>query len=592
MLRRGFAFLQVERNVPYICHRQTAKLISVDLGATVHTVVENEGACGNRYVTFRTPRSVMAETEMDNLRGNVQRHGQCDTSRLTRREFLAEAGGTAGLAMMMPLMSSIARPTNALPELVSLNALELSQKIKAKQVSCVEVMRTYLAHIERSNPKVNAIVSLQPAESLLRYAKERDAQLVRGEYLGWMHGFPHAVKDLAATKGIRTSNGSPLFDSLPDHDEIFVERLRRNGAILIGKTNVPELGFGSQSYNPVFGTTLNAYDQTKCAGGSSGGAAVSLALRMLPLADGSDMMGSLRNPAAFNNVFGFRPSYGRVPSSAGELFLRTFSVEGPMGRSASDVAMLLSVMAGPDPRAPFSIEQDPAMFVQSLKRDFKGTRIGWFGNFDGYLEMQPGILELCQESFKAFQSLGCLVEPAKSDFDMAKLWDAWLTLRQSLTAGGLAAFYNDPAKRAKLKPEIQWEIEGGLKVTAMEFQHASEVRSDWYRALLKLFQTYDYLLLPSAQVFPFDAQEHWPKEINGTKMDTYHRWMEVVIPAALAGLPALNVPVGFGPTALPMGMQVIGKPHADFAVLQMAFAYEQAVPWVRDYLPPLLKVAT
>ncbi len=302
-------------------------------------------------------------------------------------------------------------------------------------------------------------------------------------------------------------------------------------------------------------------------------------------------MGSLRNPAAFNNVFGFRPSYGRVPSSAGELFLRTFSVEGPMGRSASDVAMLLSVMAGPDPRAPFSIEQDPAIFVQSLKRDFKGTRIGWFGNFDGYLEIQPGILELCQKSFKAFQSLGCLVEPAKSDFDMAKLWDAWLTLRQSLTAGGLAAFYNDPSKRAKLKPEIQWEIEGGLKVTAMEFQHASQVRSDWYRALLRLFQTYDYLLLPSAQVFPFDAQEHWPKEINGKKMDSYHRWMEVVIPATVAGLPALNVPVGFGPTALPMGMQVIGKPHADFAVLQMAFAYEQAVPWVRDYLPPLLKTA-
>lgn len=493
--------------------------------------------------------------------------------------------------MIAPWMSSIAMPGNVLPELVSLNALELSQKIKAKQVSCVEVMQAYLAHIERFNPKVNAIVSLQPTEALLRQAKERDAQLVRGEYLGWMHGFPHAVKDLAATKGIRTSNGSPLFDSIPDNDALFVERLRRNGAILIGKTNVPELGFGSQTYNPVFGTTLNAYDQMKCAGGSSGGAAVSLALRMLPVADGSDWMGSLRNPAAFNNVFGFRTSYGRVPKVGGELFLHTLSVEGPMGRSASDVAMLLSVMAGPDPRAPFSIEQDPAMFAQSLKRDFKGTRIGWLGNFEGYLEIQPGILELCRKSFKAFESLGCLVEPTSLDFDMAKLWDAWLTLRHSLVAGDLAAFYDDPDKRAKLKPEIQWEIEGGLKVSAMEFQHASQVRSDWYRVLLKLFQTYDYLLLPSSQVFPFDAQEHWPKEINGKKMDTYHRWMEVVIPATMAGLPALSVPVGFGPTTLPMGMQVIGKPHADFAVLQMAYAYEQAVSWVRDYLPPLLKTA-
>src|SRR5271167_62539 len=201
--------------------------------------------------------------EMDNLRGNVQQHGQRDTSRLTRREFLAEAGGAAGAAMMVPLMSSIARPANALPELVSLNALELSQKIKAKQVSCVEVMQTYLAHIERFNPKVNAIVSLQPAEALLRQAKERDSQLMRGEYLGWMHGFPHAVKDLAATKGIRSTWGSPLLDTVPQQDAIFVERLKENGAIVIGKTNVPEFGFGSQSYNQVFGTTLNAYDQSK-----------------------------------------------------------------------------------------------------------------------------------------------------------------------------------------------------------------------------------------------------------------------------------------------------------------------------------------
>jgi amidase len=519
----------------------------------------------------------------------------CDTERLsgvTRREFLAKAGALSGAALVGALAAPSAAWANAakgVPELVSLNAVELSQEIQSKQVSCVEVMQAFLAQIERYNAKVNAIVSLQDPGDLMRQAKERDAQLARGENLGWMHGFPHAVKDLAATKGIRTSWGSPLLDTVPDYDEIFVERLRRNGVILIGKTNVPEMGFGSQSYNPVFGTTLNAYDQTKCAGGSSGGAAVSLALRMLPVADGSDMMGSLRNPAAFNNVYGFRPSYGRVPSSGGELFLHTLSCDGPMGRSIPDVALLLSVMAGPDSRAPFSIEQDPAMFTNQLKRDFRGVRIAWLGNFDGYLAMQPGILELCEKSFPAFEAAGCTIEAAQPGFSPEKLWSAWLTLRHSLSASGLAEFYDDPQKRAKLKPEIQWEIEGGLHTSALEFQRASQARSEWYRALQKLFQKFEYLLLPSAQVFPFDAQEHWPKEINGKKMDTYHRWMEVVLTATMGGLPALNVPVGFGPDGLPVGMQIIGRHHADLAVLQLAYAYEQAAPWTREHLPSLLR---
>jgi amidase len=229
------------------------------------------------------------------------------------------------------------------------------------------------------------------------------------------------------------------------------------------------------------------------------------------------------------------------------------------------------------------------MFAPPLKRDFRGTSIGWLGNFGGSLEMQPGILELCQKSFPALESTGCQVEPAQPDFAMEKLWTAWLTLRHSLSAGGLAAFYHDPQKRAKLKPEIQWEIAGGLNVSAMEFQHASHTRSDWYRALLQLFQKFEYLLLPSAQVFPFDAQVHWPNEINGKKMDTYHRWMEVVIGPTMSGLPALSVPVGFGPNGLPMGMQIIGKPHADLAVLQLAYAYEQVAPWTQEHPPPLLQ---
>ena len=469
-----------------------------------------------------------------------------------------------------------------------LNALDLSKAIKSKQVSCKEVMTTFLNHIERFNPKVNAIVSLQPREALLKQATQRDAQLARGEYMGWMHGFPHAVKDLAATKGIRTTWGSPLLDTVPQQDAIFVERLRKAGAVIIGKTNVPEFGLGSQTYNSVFGTTLNSYDQRKTTGGSSGGAACALALRMLPVADGSDMMGSLRNPAAYNNVIGFRTSYGRVPSAGGERFLGQLSVAGPMGRSVADVAMLLSVMAGPDPRVPLSIEQDRAMFTRALQRDLKGTRVAWLGDLGGHLQLEPGITELCRDAVRAFEAIGCTVEEARPDFPAERMWDTWVLLRHWLVTGDLMHLYEDPAKREKMKPEAIWEVEGGLKLSALDAYQASAARSDYYRAISKLFSTYDYLLLPSAQVFAFDASVHWPKSINGVPMDTYHRWMEVVVPVSLSGLPAINVPVGFNRDKLPMGMQVVGKHHADFAVLQLAYAYEQTTRWVSRNLPSLL----
>ena len=515
---------------------------------------------------------------------------------ITRREFMATTGKFSAAAAAGLTFGNLAGTTpqalGTMSPIVTKNAVELSNLIRSKLVSCKEVMTAYLDQIDRFNPKVNAIVSLQSREGLLQQAEERDQQLARGERKGWMHGFPHAVKDLAPTKGIRTTHGSPLFDTVPQQDALFVERLKRSGAIIIGKTNAPEFGLGSQTYNSIFGTTLNAYSQSKCAGGSSGGAAVSVALRMVPVADGSDEMGSLRNPAAFNNVIGFRPSFGRVPSSGeGELFVETLSTAGPMGRSVSDVAMLLSVMAGPDARAPFVIEENPAQFAEPLKRDFKGVRLGWLGNYNGYLTMEPRILELCESSFKAFESIGCRVESIQPDFPPEKMWQSWVTLRHWRNAGDMRELYNDPAKRQRLKPEAQWEIEGGLNLTAVEVYAASVARSEWYRAIGKLFETYDYLLLPSAQVFPFDAQKHWPTEINGKKMDTYHRWMEVVIGGSLSGHPVINVPVGFHPSGLPMGMQIIGKNHADLAVLQIAYAYEQATNWVADHLPPLLQSA-
>jgi len=517
---------------------------------------------------------------------------------VTRRDFLSASGKFSGaLAAGVLLEGAAGGPipasapaSNPPTEIVRMSAAELSHAIRTKRVSCRDVMAAYLAHIDRLNPRVNAIVSIQNHDALMKQAIERDAQFGRGEYLGWMHGFPHAVKDLVSVKGIRTTFGSPLADSVPTHDDILVERLRRAGVIIIGKTNAPEFGLGSQTYNTIFGATRNAYDQSKCAGGSSGGAAVGLALRMLPVADGSDMMGSLRNPAAFNNVIGFRPSFGRVPSGPdNEVFASQLAVDGPLARSVGDVALLLSVLAGPDARSPLTLEQDPATFARPLERDFKGTRLAWLGDFGRALPMEPGVMGLCQQSLQAFESFGCVVESALPDFPLDRLWQTWLTLRHWSVGSGLAAYYNDPAKRAKLKPEAQWEVEGSLKLTAQDIHDAFVARSSWYEAIRHMFDSYDFLLLPSAQVFPFDVDVHWPREINGVKMDTYHRWMEVVIPATLAGCPAINVPVGFNSAGLPMGMQIIGKNHQDFAVLQIAHAYEQARPWVRDHLPTLFQ---
>ncbi len=480
---------------------------------------------------------------------------------------------------------------SSVSDLILMDAVSLSEAIGAKRVSCREVMAAFLDHIEGFNPRVNAIVSLQPRAALLEQAEERDRELARGQRRGWMHGFPHAVKDLAPTRGLRTTWGSPLLDTVPGEDAIFVERIRNSGAIIIGKTNVPEFGMGSQTYNSIFGPTLNPWDLSKTAGGSSGGAAAALALRMLPVADGSDMMGSLRNPAAYNNVLSLRPSYGRVPSADIELFFGQLMVAGPMARSAADLALLLSVMAGPDARAPFSIDEDAAIFTHILERDFSGTRVAWLGDLGGYLPMEPSIVELCRQALKALEAIGCAVEESGLGFPPERMWESWVTLRHWLIAGGMGALYKDPAKRTLMKPEAVWEVERGMKVSTQDVYHASVERSELYRAVLKLFDTYEYLALPSAQVFPFAASTHWPKTVNGVAMDTYHRWMEVVVLASMLGFPVANVPVGFSRNGLPMGMQIIGRRHADFAVLQLAHAYEQTTHWVRDYPPPLLSRA-
>lgn len=474
-------------------------------------------------------------------------------------------------------------------DIVSLDAMALSAAIHARQIACAEVMAAFLDRIERLNPIVNAIVSMRERGALLREAAGLDAELAAGRSRGWMHGFPQAIKDLAAAKGLPTTQGSPLFkDDVATGDAIFVERMRAAGAIIVGKTNTPEFGLGSQTHNPVFGATRNAYDQTKTSGGSSGGAAVALALRMLPVADGSDHAGSLRNPAAFNNVLGLRPSYGRVPSNADEVFVPQLGVAGPMARKVRDLAALLAVQSGYDPRVPLSIRQDPAEFLGPLERDIAGLRVGWLGDLDGHLAMEDGVLALCREALRAFEALGARVEDASLGFDPEAIWRAWLKLRAWQAGSSLADIAADPARRGMLKPEALWEAEQGKDLTAFEVMKASNLRSAWYQHVRGLFARYDILVLPSAQVFPFAVETHWPRQIAGRTMDTYHRWMEVVIPATMSGCPAMSVPAGFNAAGLPMGLQLWGPNQSERLLLEVAQAYEDATGWVDKRPPGLL----
>lgn len=478
----------------------------------------------------------------------------------------------------------------SLNPIVAMPAHALSEAIRRRELSCVDVMRAYLAHIDHVNPKINAIVARRDPDALLREAAERDAQLDAGQWLGWMHGMPQAPKDLTAVRDMVTSMGSLVYkDLVTPHDSIMVERMRASGAIFIGRSNVPEFGLGSHTYNRVYGTTGNPYDPTKTAGGSSGGAAAALAARMLPVADGSDFGGSLRNPAAFCNVYGMRPSAGRVPfGPAPEVFLKQLSYEGPMGRTPRDVALLLSVMAGHDKRSPLSLRDDPAQFAAPLAADMRGKRIGWLGDWNGYLAMEPGILDLCAQALAALGAVGCDVVDYQVPFAGDRLWRIWLAHRHLMVGGQFHALVENPDTRKLVKPALIWEVEGLEGMTARQVYQATEERSAWYQTVVRMFDEVDFLAVPSAQVFPFDAALDWPKQIAGRPMDTYHRWMETVTPWTLAGCPVISVPVGFNAQGLPMGMQLVGPPQADRDVLCLAHAYEQASDWVHARQPEAL----
>ena len=469
-------------------------------------------------------------------------------------------------------------------DITDFNASQLSERIHQRQVSCTEVMQAYLKRIERLNPRFNAIVNLASTDSLLAQARQCDGELAKGQSRGWLHGIPQAIKDTGHAMGFPTTFGSTVLQAaLPAKDSIMTERMKAAGAIVIGKTNMPELGLGSHTFNTLFGATPNAWDTTVSAGGSSGGATVALAQRMLPVADGSDFMGSLRNPAGWNHIFGMRPSQGRVPFGPGsDVWVDQLGTEGPMARSVRDLARLLATQSGHDARQPLSIhgsvDVSGLQFTADALRGLPGLpglRIGWLGDLNGHLAMKDGILDVCQDALQHMASQGAHVDAIGLGFDAQALWDCWLVWRRALVGPKVAALLQIPGAQDQLKPEALWEHENSVKLSYMDFMQASQTRSAFYQHMLGLFGQYDVLALPVAQTWPFSLQERWPQAIGARPMDTYHRWMECTIYATLAGLPAISLPAGFHPThGWPMGIQLIGKPQGDVALLQVAAGYE------------------
>ncbi len=452
-----------------------------------------------------------------------------------------------------------------------LSAIELARLIRTKQLSAREALAAHLAQIERVNPTVTAIVSLVP-EMAAAAAARADEMQARGGTLGRLHGLPVAHKDLFDTRGIRTTYGSPLFkDYIPTENDIVVERMERAGAITIGKTNTPEFGAGSQTFNPLFGATRNPYDVTKTCGGSSGGAAVALACGMVPVASGSDTGGSLRNPAAFCNVVGFRPSIGRVPSPTAALAWSTLSTSGCLGRSVADLAFALSTIAGPDPRAPLSIDEPGTSFARPLDRIFTGVRVAWFTDLGG-VPFDPRVRAVVHAQRTAFESLGCIVEEAEPDFALADV--AFRVLRAWNTAHAYGERFREHP--AAFKDSLKGEIEEGLRLTGADVARASTAHGQLWRRFQAFMATYEYFVLPTTQLPPFDVETPYPTAIDGVALSTYIDWMKSCWYISATGNPAASVPAGCTPEGLPVGLQIVGRHQADFSVLQLAHAFEQA----------------
>jgi amidase len=456
-------------------------------------------------------------------------------------------------------------------DLCFLGACEQEQLIRSKKISVTQLITAHLDQVERFNPKLNAIVTLT-AESALQAAKEADAQLARQDVIGALHGLPVAHKDLFLTKGVKTTFGSPIYkDNIPQVDSLPVERQKNAGAISLGKTNTPEFGAGSQTFNSVFGTTLNPYDLTKTCGGSSGGGAVALATGMVALADGTDLGGSLRNPANFCNLVGFRPSVGRVPTWPEQLGWYTMSVAGPMARSVEDLALMMSVLSGPDDRSPIALDTPGTIFTSPLKRNFKGCRVAYSEDLGG-LPLEPEVRTVMRAAREVFERLGCEVVDAEIDLSEAgeifMLWRAW---RTELRIAPLLASHKD-----QLKDTVIWNAEQGLDLTGPQLARAEAKRTEIYHRMREFMNTYEFFILPVNQVVPFSVDLDYPREINGVKMNTYIDWQKTAYFISAMGNPAISVPAGFTDSGLPVGVQIVGGHRQDLAVLQMAYAFEQA----------------
>ena len=468
-------------------------------------------------------------------------------------------------------------------EIVFTPARLLARQLRTGERSAREVMEAFLARIAECNPGVNAICTLIPREQALKLADDADAILRRGDKTGPLHGLPVAVKDLSDTRGIRTTLGSPIFEhNIPSEDSLLAQRLRQAGALIIGKTNTPEFGAGSQTFNPLFGVTRNPYNLDKTPGGSSGGAAAAVACGMLPLADGSDMGGSLRNPAAFCNIVGFRPSMGRVPHWPAQMAWQSrLGTDGPLARDVEDCALLLSVLAGPDDRDPLSLQEDGAQFSDNFRQDSRGRRIAWTPDL-GLLPVEREVVAVCERALPVLENCGFKVETAHPKLDGAM--DVFKTLRAAWFAGMLGSLL--PKNRHLMKDTVAGNIEAGQKLNAMDITRADTLRTRLYARMLKFFKRYDFLALPATQVQPFDCDSEWVGEIEGQVLTDYIDWMSICCIISVFGLPAISVPAGFTEAGLPVGIQIVGPPRADAAVLGAARVFEQATDF-RNRRPPL-----